>query len=162
MTSPLANVRHFAIARSVLVDSLAYLSKAGADGYEAFVVWGAVLENGGARATMRTVIAPSQTAHRTPDGLLVTVEGRALFEINRTLYERGEILAAQMHSHPRDAYHSTTDDHFPLVTLDGALSVVVPNFALNAPGDIDEWAWYRLVRAGDWEPLSSTDAVEVL
>lgn len=112
--------------------------------------------------TFGTVVAPKQTAHKTPDGLMVTVDGHALFTINRTLYDRGEILAGQVHSHPTDAYHSSTDDHYPLVTLTGALSVVVPDFAAHAPDDIDHWAWYRLVATGTWAHLTRADRIELI
>jgi proteasome lid subunit RPN8/RPN11 len=111
--------------------------------------------------TFSTVMAPAQTAHKTRDGLMVTVDGDALFEINRTLYGRGEILAGQVHSHPADAYHSSTDDHYPLVTLTGALSVVVPDFASHAPDDINNWAWYRLISTGTWAELTRTDRIEI-
>jgi hypothetical protein len=88
------------------------------------------------------------------------VEGAALFEVNKTLYERGEILGAQVHSHPTEAYHSPTDDQFPLATLIGSLSVVVPNFAREAPGDLEDWAWYRLVEYHNWEPATARTTIE--
>ncbi len=97
----------------------------------------------------------------TENGLLVAVEGKALFDVNRSVHERKEILAAQVHSHPTDAYHSSTDDAYPLVTLLGALSVVVPNFASNAPGDMDLWAWYRLSKRGRWVRIGRGTKVEI-
>jgi hypothetical protein len=98
----------------------------------------------------------------TQNGLLVMVEGAALFQVNKSVHERGEILAAQVHSHPTAAYHSPTDDTFPLVTLVGALSVVIPDFARNAPADFDRWAWYRLSRRTRWEPASKNTSIEVV
>lgn len=162
MNSPLVAVTTFQIPRKLLADTVAVLAEAGAEGHEAFVVWGAKVSDEGTAATFSTVIAPPQTAHRTRDGLLVTVDGDALFDVNRTLYQRGELLAGQVHSHPSDAFHSSTDDHYPLVTLGGALSVVVPDFAANAPADIEQWAWYRLVGTGVWSPLRRTDRIELL
>ena len=41
------------------------------------------------------------------------------FRVNRTFYEQGLTLAGQVHSHPADAYHSDTDDAYPLMTLIG-------------------------------------------
>jgi len=38
-------------------------------------------------------------------------------------------LAAQVHSHPRRAFHSKADDEWAIVRHVGALSLVVPNFA---------------------------------
>jgi hypothetical protein len=162
MSSALAAVTVFCIPRSMLTDTVSVLAEAGNAGREAFVVWGGTVSDGGTTVMFGTVITPAQTAHRTSDGLLVTVDGEALFVVNRTLYRRGELLAGQVHSHPTAAYHSDTDDHYPLVTLTGALSVVVPDFAANAPGDIARWAWYRLVGTGEWAELSRNDRIELL
>lgn len=162
MGSPLAAVTRFRIPRHVLNDTLDVLREAGREGHEAFVVWGGTVSEDQTAVTFRTAMAPAQTAHKTRDGLLVTVDGAALFTINRTMYQRGEILAGQVHSHPTDAYHSGTDDHYPLVTLAGALSVVVPDFAAHAPNDIGDWAWYRLVAAGEWAQLNRADRVEIV
>jgi len=49
-----------------------------------------------------------------------------------------------------------------LVTLAGALSLVVPDFAEHAPDDIARWAWYRLIGTGAWAYLTSTDRIEFI
>lgn len=162
MGSPLAAVTTFRIPQGVLTDTLAWLREAGRQGHEAFAVWGGTLSDRQTVVTFVTVMAPAQTAHITPDGLLVTVDGDALFHVNRAMYQRGEILAGQIHTHPTGAYHSSTDDHYPLVTLTGALSVVIPDFAAHAPDDIDSWAWYRLIAEGKWAPLTSADRIEII
>jgi hypothetical protein len=89
------------------------------------------------------------------------VDGESLFKVNKTVHERNETLAAQIHTHPTDAYHSETDDAYPLVTLLGALSIVLPNFAKHAPGDIDSWAWYRLSKRAKWVPAAKNTYVEI-
>ncbi|TFV68117.1 UNVERIFIED_ORG: hypothetical protein E4P37_00025 [Bacillus sp. AZ43] len=161
MSSPLERVRDFRIDTDRMLQTLEILRDAGRRGFEAFVLWGGRVSRDGHQVVFDSVIAPAQTAHKTAHGLLVTVDGEALFDVNRTLYSRGEVLAGQIHSHPTDAYHSDTDDHNPLVTLTGALSLVIPDFAFNAPGDIERWAWYRLVGTGKWDPLTAADRVEI-
>lgn len=162
MTSPLEHITTFRIPKRVIADTIKVLADAGNEGHEAFVVWGAVIDPPGEALAFRSAVAPRQTGHKTPDGLLVTVDGDALFQINRKFYQRGELLAGQVHSHPTTAYHSSTDDHFPLVTLAGALSVVVPDFAAHAPGDIKDWAWYRLVGPALWDELTRNDHIELI
>jgi hypothetical protein len=54
----------------------------------------------------RPALIPRQTAHTTPDGLLVTIDGEAIFALNRDCYEHGEMLAGQLHGHPRRAYRT--------------------------------------------------------
>jgi hypothetical protein len=87
--------------------------------------------------------------------LLVTVEGEALFRVNRAFYEQGLALAGQIHSHPTDAYHSATDDTFPLMTLVGGLSGVVPDFGEGGAKRLSDWAWYRLAGYAEWEPIGA-------
>ena len=39
------------------------------------------------------------------------------------------MVAAQVHSHPQEAFHSKADDRWAIVRHEGALSLVVPHFA---------------------------------
>lgn len=157
--SPLVACNTFVIPRSLLDYTLDVLAEAGKKRNEAFVVWGAVVDD--RTVTFRSAVRPQQRAHKTRSGLLVTVEGEALFEVNRELYQRGEVLAGQVHSHPTDAFHSDTDDCFSLVTLTGALSVVIPDFARDGLADVRSWAWYRLTGQAQWTPLTSRDRIKL-
>ena len=160
MKDGLLDVRAFIIPSSILSETIDFLREVGVKGFEGFVLWTGQLSD---PHTFRFghAIVPEQRAMMTESGLLVTVEGKALFEVNKAAHTHNEILAAQIHSHPTDAYHSSTDDAFPLVTLVGALSVVVPNFGKNALRDIDLWAWYRLSKRGKWVPATKTTKVEI-
>ena len=143
------------------MDTIRFLRTAGEDGCEGFVLWGGKII-GEDTFEFSSAIVPAQRASATRHGLLVTVSGEALFTVNRALYERGEILGAQVHSHPTDAYHSSTDDEYPLATLLGALSIVVPNFARRAPEDMEEWAWFRLSARGRWDPIDDATELEIV
>jgi hypothetical protein len=154
----LLSVRTFVIPGSILLETIRFLQSVGTRGYEGFVLWGGVSTTP-EQFRFKSAIIPPQNASITDDGLLVTVDGNALFHVNKTLYERGETLAAQVHSHPTDAYHSSTDDQFPLATLLGSLSVVIPNFALEAPLDFETWAFYRLIGPGKWESASEETTI---
>lgn len=151
----LTSRRELVIPDSVLAPTLEFLQDRGRLGHEGFVVWGGKPDGENA-LHFTSCYVPEQTAHKTADGLLVVVDGEALFRMNRAFYERGEIAAGQVHTHPTDAYHSSTDDHFPLVTLCGALSLVVPDFAQHGRTGMDRWAWYRLRDHGVWDPASKT------
>lgn len=153
-------MREFVVPRSIIYETIAFLRRVGDEGLEGFVLWsGTPLARG--RFQFQSCIIPEQQAMVTPNGLLVTVDGKALFDVNKELHERGETLAAQVHSHPTSAYHSSTDDAFPLVTIVGGLSVVIPDFARHAPRDIEHWAWYRLSKGVIWEAASKSARVEI-
>lgn len=140
-------------------DTEARLRHAGRKGFEAFVFWSGRLEESDFK--VRAMHVPRQTGYRSKDGLLVRVEGEALHALNVWLYENDEILGAQVHAHPTDAYHSATDDSFPVVTMLGGLSLVVPNFCRR--GLLRGSAAFRLTKAG-WEQshLPVAQLVEVV
>jgi len=145
----LTEVEEFVVPLELIDQTLEPLQKAGRKGYEAFVLWGGRLD-GPKRFEFVSAYFPEQTTSRGEDGLLVVVEGEALFRINRAFYGEGLTLAGQVHSHPTDAYHSDTDDAYPLMTLTGGLSGVVPDFGDGGRDRLDEWAWYRLIGHGEW------------
>jgi hypothetical protein len=70
-------------------------------------------------------------------------------------------LIAQIHSHPTRAYHSETDDAYPIITKIGGISIVVPDFAA---GDIDlkRWAIYRLTENASWIELTETQKLQLI
>jgi len=59
------------------------------------------------------------------------------FEIDSTwlssfwlqLAECGDGVRVQVHTHPGEAFHSPTDDAFPIIHAPGFLSLVIPRFA---------------------------------
>ena len=160
--SGLLDVEQFAIDSSVLTFTLEHLAKRGEEGLEAFVLWGGRYSEGDRRSLRFTsALFPRQTAYKTEHGLLVTIESQSLFEVNKTFFERGEVLAAQVHTHPTEAYHSEIDDNQPVVTILGGLSIVIPDFARYGIADRTRWAWYRLRDLGSWEPLPPEIEVEV-
>jgi hypothetical protein len=50
------------------------------------------------------------------------------------LAERECGVRAQVHTHPRAAFHSPTDDHWPIVHMPGFLSLVIPDFGMGPVG----------------------------
>jgi len=43
----------------------------------------------------------------------------------------GRSVLVQVHTHAGEAFHSLTDDRWPIVTTPGFLSLVLPHFALH-------------------------------
>ena len=106
--------------------------------------------------TVVNTIIPQQQAMSLEEGLLYAVDGEELHRINVWLYENKMSLMAQIHSHPSRAYHSSTDDAYPIVATIGGVSIVVPNFAFG-PLDISTWAVYRSSELNEWEELSEVE-----
>lgn len=143
----LAAVELFRVPSDLLAATERQLREAGRLVAERFVLW-----SGHQRDRVFDVEAlhvPEQQAYRLESGLCVRVEGDALARLNDWLFEHGHRLAAQVHAHPDDAYHSETDETFPIVTKLGGLSLVVPEFCSR--GLLGrESAAYRLTARG-WE-----------
>jgi hypothetical protein len=156
----LLEVRRYIVPVRVLELTLDALEHAGRSEVEGIVAWGGRRSEGdGVR--FESVYVPRQTAYKTPDGLLVRVEDEALHQLNVDFNKAGLLLAGQAHSHPTDAFHSDTDDHSPIVTLLGGISLVVPDFARGGLEDAGRFAWYRLLDYSQWEQVPD-DLIEVI
>lgn len=142
----LSVVRGFQVPRKIVEITERELQQAGADGYEMFVLWSGLIDKD--KFIVATPHVPCQESFRLHgSGLLVRVEGDALHKLNAWLYEAGEMLGVQVHAHPSEAFHSTTDDSFPIVTALGGLSVVAADFCKNGLM-AKTTAAYRLSRDG--------------
>lgn len=155
----LLDINHFVIDADVVAFTVDRLAERGRECLEAFVLWGGKRQ-GEKMIEVSGAIFPQQTSVDTDDGLFVIVDDNALFEVNKFFYEHREVLCAQVHTHPGEAFHSATDDALPMATLVGALSIVIPNFARVAHEYRDDWAWYRLSETGRWTSMSRRVRIE--
>ena len=156
----LRGVRRFRVQADSIRATVDAIRSAGENGYELFVLWSGTLN--GDEFNVAEVHIPDQVSYKLDGGLCVRIDGSELHRLNVWLYEAQQIVGAQVHSHPTDAYHSGTDNAYPVATLDGSLSIVLPYFGR------DGWesrgiAAYRLGQDG-WDevvgPLS--DLIEVV
>ena len=151
-------IREFVVPADLCDACDGQLREAGEIGNERFVLWSGVIRD--ERLLVRTMHVPRQTAYRLAEGLCVRVDADELHRLNVWLYEHEQRLAIQVHSHPTEAFHSDTDDAYPMVTKRGGLSVVVPDFArhgVRGPGTV----LYRLSDTR-WEALSRSEARRIL
>ena len=122
----LAEVEQFHVPIGIVKKTEETLRGAGLKGYEVFVLWSG--RYNGRLFDVRTAHVPRQNSYRLKSGLCVRVDGPELHRLNLWLYEAGEILAAQIHAHPDEAYHSDTDDTYPIMAVLGGLSIVAAEF----------------------------------
>lgn len=100
------------------------------------------------------LVIPTQHARRDSRGGVNVEVGRdGQMELVRALGP-GDLYIARIHSHPGDAFHSATDDANPVITFDGAISIVVPYFGLGLRRGLSACAVYRHDK-GRWTELSS-------
>lgn len=151
-------VRVFRVPMDLAGETSRHLQEAGAVGAERFVLWSGQRQDH--VFWVQTVHVPRQTAFRTGAGLMVHVDGDELHRLNLWLFENHQEIGVQVHSHPTEAYHSELDDTYPIATTRGALSIVVPDFAVR--GLLGSGvAVYRLSEKG-WDELSEATVRAVL
>jgi hypothetical protein len=142
----LAEVEQFLVPATIVGETEKALRAAGDKGCEAFVLWSGRQE--GRRFEVLTTHVPKQNAYRLESGLCVHVDGNELHRLNVWLYETGQTLAIQVHAHPDQAYHSETDDTYPIVATLGGVSIVAAEFC-RAGLFTSSTAIYRL-QADGW------------
>lgn len=147
------------VPQLVIQDGHQFLRAAGATGREGLVLW--IGQKNGETFSVTELVIPEQRGIRTNDGVCVIIEGNALARLNADLYRRQLQLIAQVHSHPRAAYHSSTDDEYAIATKVGCLSLVVPNFA-TLSFSLAECAAYRLSADGEWVELSIGETSQLI
>ena len=78
---------------------------------------------------IRDVVHPEHHAH----GGGFTLDSHWLHNFWLKQAETNSGIRVQVHTHPRRAFHSRTDDRFPIIHTPGFLSLVIPNFGLGEP-----------------------------
>jgi hypothetical protein len=114
------------------------------------------------------------SAHAAPDSILtvrhsthdstgggVEVDSVWLNTLWRELRSSSLSIRAQIHTHPGMAFHSKTDDAFPIVGSPGFISIVVPNFATHGPTLRGLYAT-SITPSGKWQELPITEVLQVL
>jgi proteasome lid subunit RPN8/RPN11 len=148
-------LRRIAIRRQTIHEMLEQMRKFGKVGCELLVLWVGDVDSANAQAEVRQAFVPKQKPIKSEEGVGYFVESETLFQLNKDLAQTGLRLIAQVHSHPQEAFHSEADDRYAIMTAQGGLSLVVPNFG-NAPPDPSCWAVYRL-NGRDWNEVSEDD-----
>ena len=155
--SELSDVAELRVPSKVVREGFEFMRSVGRARLEGMVLWAGLQD--GAIFNVTELIVPKQRGLRTADGLCAVVDESELRRLNVYLYRQSLTLVAQVHSHPAEAYHSSTDDQYAIATTVGCFSIVVPNFAVIDYA-LSECAAYRLNGNGngDWVEIDETVA----
>lgn len=144
----------YRIPRQVLENTRELLLERGLLGFEAVVLWVGTVDDE-TSASIIAAVCPGQTAYRSEQGCAVEVPPDALSELISALPE-GVFVLVRLHTHPGEAYHSPMDDTNMLVAHEGAISIVVPDFA-TAPLDLGDCSVNELRSASGWRDLEADE-----
>ena len=131
--------------------TLIQLREAGYAGCECVILWLGCREGGGS-VLVKNAYRPIQTAKA--DMFYIPPQG--MDALHAELRRHRCMVAAQVHSHPRQAFHSRADDLWAIVRHKGALSLVVPDFAIGTTVTtfLDDTKVYRFSADAQWVEVS--------
>ena len=108
---------------AVVEKTLSHLREAGKRQCECVVLWlGRRRED---EVAVTEAYVPLQVARED----MFHIPSDGMTAIQSHLRANRWMVAAQVHSHPAEAFHSRADDRWAIVRHEGALSLVVPRFA---------------------------------
>jgi hypothetical protein len=129
----------------VLADARAFFEACGAHGCEGT----AIIKNGPGGPEL--VVPEQQPRRGAAGGVSVEVTRAGQMQLALALGP-DDLYVARIHSHPAEAFHSRADDANPVLTHEGALSIVVPFFGLGLRLGLNACAVLRRER-GSWRDL---------
>jgi len=136
----------YRLPRRILEETFAHFRVCGRGRRECYALWVSPWD---APNTITKVVHPRHQAH--VGGFVL--DGAWLNDFWFGLAQENLGVRIQIHTHPGDAFHSVTDDAFPIIHMPGFLSLVIPNFALGQIGFED--AFLTEVQAdGRWRQVA--------
>ena len=109
----------------------------------------------------------------TPDDICEVVHPRHRshgggFELDSTwinefwleLARTGRGIRVQVHTHPREAFHSAIDDAYPIIHSVGFLSLVIPDYGVGSAG-FERAYLAEIDPQGDWRSVQIDSRLEI-
>lgn len=121
------------ISNDVLAEARTFFEECGTKGCEGTAMIAMSTTTGATR-----LVIPDQRPGAAPYCWVeVTEAGKLALAVALAADER---YVSRIHSHPKEAFHSATDDANPGITHEGALSIVVPYFGRGIAHGLDACA----------------------
>jgi hypothetical protein len=141
------------LPRPVLDTSFRQLRECGAGRAECVVYWCAALDQPDLLTRVVHPVHHAGYARYEVDSAWVT-------EFFLDLRRARQTVLVQVHTHPREAGHSWTDDQFALVPAADFLSLVIPCFAAG-PAGLADTALVRMQPDGTWAPADPEEVFRI-
>jgi hypothetical protein len=138
----------------VLGETFAELRRCGRGRRECQVLWTSPWDS---IVLIDRVVHPKH--HARGDGF--ELDGDWLTEFWKELTSTRTGIRVQIHTHPGPAFHSPTDDGWPIIHTPGFLSLVIPGFA-NGPSDFTGAYLAELGESGSWDEVPISERLEVV
>lgn len=146
----LTTVNKVLLPESIISETFNVMRKYGRNYQESVCLW--IGKKYNERFKIMEIIVPIQENSMID----FNVDSDELDRINRLLYQKKSLIIAQIHSHPSSAFHSETDDEFPIITTLGGFSIVIPNFGFISESELNEIKYFRLQIDG-WRKMNNEE-----
>lgn len=147
-------IDHIQIPNNVLQDTLENFRKEGLLHNESIAYWTGSFVN--ADAKINNVMFANSYSEFVSGQLSAKMPLSATFKIAEEIHNRKEILFAQIHSHPFEAFHSWIDDKYAISFRLGFFSIVVPYFGKNI-SRLNQCKIYEYVGNTNWAELTDIE-----
>jgi len=141
------------LSKALMEETFKVLRECGDGRRECQALWVSAWRNPDA---ISRVIHPHHTAHSGG----FQVEDSFINELWLDLAKSGSGVRVQVHTHPGTAFHSGTDDSWPIVHTTGFLSLVIPNFALGPVG-LREAYLAQIDHEGRWREVDAAALIDM-
>lgn len=145
---------HYRISLAQLQETFLELRRCGNGVHECQVLW---VSSWTEPRIITEVVHPQHVA--TPFSF--DLNERWLVKFWGQLGQTGKGVRVQVHTHPGGAFHSRTDDDWPLVHTPGFLSLVIPRFAMGEISLEDAYL-AELQGNGGWRRVKIDTRIEVV
>lgn len=145
------------VPTSIVDETITILQTAGRASVEQMVLW--LGRRHGSEVEVLEALRPTQRVTR----LSIQIPARGMAEIFDRIRATRLVVAAQVHAHPAEAFHSHADDHLAVIRHEGALSLVLPDFAFNTSVKSfkRDVAAFSLSALNTWQPVDITKTLVI-
>lgn len=144
----------FNIPAALLAETFRHFRECGGGRRECQVLWTSAWDSPG------TITRVTHSQHHGHVGGFQVDDGW----LNAFWIELAEIrhgVRIQVHTHPYEAFHSETDDAYPIVHMPGFLSLVIPNFGVGEPS-LKDCFLCEISESGPWRPVTPESRILVI
>jgi hypothetical protein len=124
-----SRIHSIKIYETVFQKTLEELRRIGDGDKEGIAYWSGTLNE--TDATIKNVDFADEYTEFHNEELFASVSLDMSFKIGEKIHQRNEILFAQVHTHPFEAFHSFVDNTYPISHRIGFFSIVIPHFGKN-------------------------------
>lgn len=138
----------------LLEETFGHFRACGRGAHECQIVWTSHWDNA---TVISRVVHPRHQSHG--GGFELNAQWLHSFWLELAQLRHG--IRVQIHTHPREAFHSQIDDRFPIIHSPGFLSLVIPDFGTANVGFSDAYLT-EIQQDGRWREMPIGERLEVV